>query len=215
MNLTLPYCIAIANRGAIWRSAVRKIILEIPGIEIVGETGSHQELFHLLGSKKLDLIILDIPDFFDEIQKIKTFYPSIKILVLSINHSLQSTHDALSAGVDGYLLKSDTDTELIAAIKKLRLDERYISPTLYHSFIQIVNKNVRYREGQFNGLSVREKQIIALIVEGGSSKEIAEHLSISHRTVHCHRANILRKLGLKKTTDLIKLWLIEDHRIQN
>jgi DNA-binding NarL/FixJ family response regulator len=214
MNLTLPYCIAIADRGPIWRSAVRQIILEIPGIEIVGETGSHQELFHLLGSKKLDLIILDIPDFFDEIQKIKTFYPSIKILVLSINHSLQSTHDALSAGVDGYLLKSDTDTELIAAIKKLRLDGSYISSSVYNHFMEIV-KIVSYKESQFSGLSVREKQIIALIVEGGSSKEIAEQLSISHRTVHCHRANIIKKLGLKRTNDLIKLWLIEDHRIQN
>jgi DNA-binding NarL/FixJ family response regulator len=133
--------------------------------------------------------------------------------VLSINHGLQSTHDALSAGVDGYLLKSDTDTELIAAIENLRLNERYISSSLYNHFMGIVDKKISYKEGQFSGLSVREKQIIALIVEGGSSKEIAEQLSISHRTVHCHRANILRKLGLKKTNDLIKLWLIEDCRI--
>ena len=141
-------------------------------------------------------------------REIKTLDPGIKVLILTMHKEREYLYHALTAGAEGYLLKEDADGELISAIETLRQGGTFISSLMSAQMADIfVDK---FRSGgvplEFpeEPLTVREREIVKLIAEGKSSKEIGELLFISSRTVQHHRANIMRKLRLKKTTDLVK-----------
>jgi len=113
---------------------------------------------------------------------------------------------AISAGAEGYLLKEDADTELFAAIEKIRHEGRYLSPLLSggltHELIQSSQKG--QLSSPFDPLTIREREVLKLIADGISNKEIADLLYISIRTVEHHRANVMEKLNIKQTANLVK-----------
>jgi DNA-binding NarL/FixJ family response regulator len=123
---------------------------------------------------------------------------------------------ALSARTDGYLLKEDTDTQLIAAIESIRQGKIFLSPLiskdLTSNLIDFINRSGKPYEGT---LSIREKEVLTLLSEGKSSKEIAELLFISPRTVEHHRASINRKLNIQNIVDLVKYAIREGYTSQN
>ena len=141
----------------------------------------------------------------EAIQEIKVLHPEVKILILSMHKEKEYIYHAFSAGADGYLLKEDTDTELFNAIKTVRDGESYLSPLLSKElagdFIEIMSSGGKFPE---ESLTIREREVLKLLSEGKSSKEIAGLLFISTRTVEHHRANIMKKLNLKNITDLVK-----------
>jgi DNA-binding NarL/FixJ family response regulator len=141
-------------------------------------------------------------------REIKLLDPGIKVLILSMHKDREYLYHALTAGAEGYLLKEDADGELILAIKTLRRGGTFISPLLSNQmadiFVDKFQAGDKPRTAPGEPLTSRERQIVKLIAEGKSSKEIGELLFISSRTAQHHRANILRKLNLKKTTDLVK-----------
>ena len=116
---------------------------------------------------------------------------------------------AIAAGADGYLLKEDADSELFKAIETIRQNKMYISPLLNDLTREDWAERCRMKDKPFavKSLTPREREIIKLIAEGKSSKEIADILFISYRTAERHRANIMGKFGLKKTADLVKFAL--------
>ena len=117
-------------------------------------------------------------------------------------------HEAVRLGVDGYLLKQETDTELFSAIHAIRSGGRFLSPFLERKLAQDLMALCRTREPSgFEALTRREKQILKFVVEGASSRKIAEHLHISPRTVERHRENIMRKLRVPDVVALVKLAL--------
>jgi len=132
----------------------------------------------------------------------------VKILILTMHKDKEYLYHAFSAGAEGFLLKEDADTELLTAIEKLRKGKTYISPLLSPQLTDLFMERSRYGVGQplapREPLTTREREIIKLIAEGKSSKEIGELLFISSRTVQHHRANMQRKLNIKKTADLVK-----------
>ena len=206
--------IIIADDHVLIRQGLKKIIEENSELEVVGEAGDGLELLGLLEKVTPDLIILDIsmPQLrgIEVINEAKRLCPDVKILMITMHKTEQYFLCAMSAGADGYLLKEDSDTELLTAIDTVLDSELYISPFLGEEFSEEVIH--QYREkGLFpcETLTNREVEVLKLVAEGLTSKEIAEILSISIRTVEHHRANLLKKLNLKNTADLIK------HAIQN
>jgi DNA-binding NarL/FixJ family response regulator len=129
----------------------------------------------------------------EAIQEIKMKHPDVKILVLTMHREYM--HQAFAAGADGYLLKEDADRELFSAIENIRKGRRYLSPCLTGEVLTALLSEP---------LSSREKEVLTLIADGKSNKEIAELLFISVRTIESHRASILDKLNLKSTADLVK-----------
>ena len=129
-------------------------------------------------------------------------------MILSMHKEREYLYHALTAGAEGYLLKEDADGELISAIETLRRGGTFISPLLSAQmadiFVDKFKAGGELRKVAEEPLTVREREIVKLIAEGKSSKEIGEFLFISSRTVQHHRANIMRKLNLKKTADLVK-----------
>ena len=157
------------------------------------------------------MIILDIsmPHLrgIEAVHEIKAIYPGLKILILTMHKDKEYLHQSISAGADGYLLKEDADTELFSAIDTIREGKIYVSPHLGND---LVDEWAKIRRGEtspvaeLERLTTREKEVLKLIAEAKSSKEIANLLSISVRTVEHHRANMMNKLKLKKTADLVK-----------
>jgi DNA-binding NarL/FixJ family response regulator len=157
------------------------------------------------------MVVLDIsmPKLrgIEAICEIKSLHPKVKVLILTMHRDKEYLYQSLSSGADGYLLKEDADTELFSAIKKIREGAFYASPSLSKE----LNAYLKLEGGGDDGssykgecLSTREREVLKLIAEGKSSREVAEILYISIRTVDHHRANIMDKLKLRKTADLVK-----------
>jgi DNA-binding NarL/FixJ family response regulator len=204
--------ILLADDHVMFRRGVRKIIQGIDNVEVVGEASDGLELLRLLKDLNPNLIILDIsmPNLrgLEATREIKCIDSRVKVLILTMHKDREYLYHALTAGAEGYLLKEDADGELISAIETLRKGGTFISPLLSAKMADIFVE--KFRAGNVprgvpeEPITVREREIIKLIAEGRSSKEIGELLFISSRTVQHHRANIMRKLNVKKTTDLVK-----------
>ena len=206
-----PYRIVLADDHVLVRQGLRRILEERGDLEVVGEAKDGLELLDLLNRVTPHLVILDIfmPNLrgIEAIHEIKKIDPDVKVLILTMHKDKEYLYLALSAGAKGYLLKEDADKELFSAIEKVRQGKTYISP--YFSE-EIVNDLVQVGRGdaksifEIDPLTTREREVLKLIAEGKSSKEIAHILSISVFTVNNHRASIMEKLNLNKATDLVK-----------
>ena len=179
-------------------------------MEVVGEVGDGLKLLDRLKKSPPDMVILDIsmPNLrgIEATKEIKTTNSEVKVLILTMHNDKEYLYHAISAGADGYLLKEDADTELFSAIETIRHGGNYISPLL---LVELADDLAQTYHGArfkapFEPLTTREREVLKLIAEGRSSKEVASLLFISVRTVQHHRANIMRKLNIRKTADLVK-----------
>jgi DNA-binding NarL/FixJ family response regulator len=190
------------------RQGLRRIVEESSGLEVVGEAGDGMELLRLLNRTVPDLVILDIsmPNLrgIEAVSEIKFRHSCVKVLILTMHRDKEYLYQAVSSGADGYLLKDDADTELFSAIRKIGEGEFYISPSLTKELAECRQQAGGGGTGAQDCLTTREREVLKLIAEGRSSREIGELLYISARTVDHHRANIMSKLNLRKTADLIK-----------
>ena len=204
------YHIVLADDHVMFRQGIKNILEGAKELEVVGEAGDGLKLRDMLKKLTPGMVILDIsmPNLrgLEATREIKIISPEVKVLILTMHRDKEYVYSAISAGAEGYLLKEDADTELFAAIAKIRQGGYYISPLLSgeltHELIQ------SRRKGQFTlgsePLTLREREVLKLIAEGISNKEIADLLFISVRTVEHHRANIMEKLNIKQTANLIK-----------
>ena len=210
--MTSPFKILLADDHVMFRRGVRSLIQRMENVEVVGEAGDGFELLRLMKDIHPHLVIVDIsmPNLrgLEATREIKILDPGVKVLILSMHKEREYLYHALTAGAEGYLLKEDADGELISAIETLRRGGTFISPLLSNQMADIfVDKCQTRGEPRTvvgEPLTNREREIVKLIAEGKSSKEIGELLFISSRTVQHHRANIMRKLNLRKTADLVK-----------
>jgi DNA-binding NarL/FixJ family response regulator len=205
-----PYRIVLADDHVMFRQGIKNILEGAEDLEVVGEASDGLKLLELLKKVTADMVILDIsmPNLrgLEATREIKIISPDMKVLILTMHRDKEYVHSAISAGAEGYLLKEDADTELFAAVEKIRQEGYYISPLLSgeltHELIQASQK------GQLtppsDPLTLREREVLKLIAEGSSNKEIADLLCISIRTVEHHRASIMEKLNIKQTANLIK-----------
>lgn len=203
------YKIVLAEDHVLVREGIKKIIEAFPGLQVVGEVGDGPELMKLLKKLEVDMVILDIsmPSLpgIEATREIKQEYPTVKVLILTMHRKKEYLHNAMDAGVDGYLLKEDAPKELLNAIEKIRQGMLYVSPLLASDLANLYVKSQRQEEAEpVEPLTPREIEIIKMIAEGKSSKEMAEILFLSFRTIQNHRAKIMKKLNLKKNTDLVK-----------
>lgn len=193
------YRIILADDHPLIRQGLRRLIGGVGDLEVVGEAGDGFELLSLLTALTPRMVIVDLsmPNLrgIEALRAIKMKYPEVKILVLTMHK--EYLHQARSAGADGYLLKEDADRELFSAIEKIRQGEFYLSPRL-------TGEPAGDRVTLFESLSNREKEVLRLIAQGKSNRQIAEILFVSVRTVESHRASLLKKLKQKNTASLVK-----------
>lgn len=202
--------IILVDDHQMFRDGVKSVLSDEANISVIGEVGNGQDLYTLLENTKADLIITDIsmPDISGiEITKfVSENYPEIKILVLSMHSNEEFITKALSSGANGYLPKDTSMNELLEAINTIYHGENYFNKDISNTILKsIINKSKTKSDTEkIESLTKREKEIIRLVVEGLSNKEIAGKLFISIRTVDSHKTNIMHKLNLKSSVELVK-----------
>ncbi|MCB2196561.1 MAG: response regulator transcription factor [Bacteroidetes bacterium] len=197
--------IVLVDDHQMFRDGVKSVLSDEENIEITGEVGSGKDLYELLEHITPDLIITDIsmPDISGiEVAKYVTEkYPGIKILILSMHSNEEFITKALSVGANGYLPKDTSMTELLKAINTIYKGDNYFNKSISDT---ILNSLMNKPKEENKSLTKREKEIINLVVDGLSNKEIADKLCISIRTVDSHKNNIMQKLNLKSSVELVK-----------
>lgn len=203
------YRIALADDHVMLREGIKKIINESKGMEVVGEASDGMMLLTILKRANPDMAILDIsmPNLrgIEAAQEIRRCFPAVAILFLSMHKSREYLQKALAAGAKGYVLKEDSGSELIHAIETIRSGGSYLSPMLMEELSEDpIGICSGLRQFPEDPLTTRERQILQLIADGKTSREIAQLLFISIHTVHSHRKNIKRKLAIRQNADLVR-----------
>ena len=204
--------IIMVDDHQIVRDGIKALISDEPWIDIIGEASNHTELFALLNTLKPDMIMLDIsmPEMsgIEIARQLTIDRPEIKLLMLSMYMSEEFITNAIEAGAKGYLTKTTTQEEILNALKVINEGGEFysdsVSNILLKSFIKKTQNKVSDSKEQAIILTKRENEIRKHFAEGLSNKEIADRLFISFRTVESHKNNIMQKLDLKSTVELIK-----------
>lgn len=204
------YRVILADDHVLVRRGLKLILEENSNLEIAAEVGDGLELLNVLQKINPDLIILDVsmPNLrgIEAIPEIRRIRPNAKVLMLTMHKEEDYLYQAISAGANGYLLKEDAEKELFSAIEHIKNGKIYISPGLADQSMQNWARLRRGEDDSQHGesLTVREREILKLIAEGKSNKEIGDLLFISVRTVERHRANMMSKLSIRKTAELVQ-----------
>ncbi len=201
--------IVLADDHAMLRQGIKKIIEEKDNLEVVGEVSDGLELIDFLNNNRANLVLLDIsmPNVrgIEAINEVRRAQPGVKVLMLTMHNNKEYLYAAIAAGADGYLLKENSYDELLSAIDQVMLGETYISSTLAADFSEDLMKFYRKNKKlPFEHLTNREREVLKMVAEGNTSREIGDLLYISLRTVEHHRANIMRKMKFRSVADLIK-----------
>ncbi|CAL9649676.1 Oxygen regulatory protein NreC [Streptomyces sp. enrichment culture] len=201
--------ILLADDHALVRRGVRLILDREPDLEVVAEAGDGAEAIATARTHEVDLVVLDIAmprlTGLQAARELASTRPGVRILMLTMHDNEQYLFQALKAGASGYVLKSVADRDLVAACRAAMRDEPFLYPGAVTALIR--NYLDRVRDGEEAPeqlLTPREEEVLKLVAEGHSSKEIAELLFISVKTVQRHRENLLHKLGLRDRLDLTR-----------
>ena len=208
MPVPLVTRILIADDHAIVRSGLKRVLDAKPDMEVVAEAEDGAEAVEKALKEDVHLAILDVSmprmtgiQAAAELQKRK---PELKILMLSMHDSEQFLFESLKAGASGYVLKSAADTDIVDAVRAAMRGDSYLYPSAVATLVRdYVDRGGRGEE-QFDVLTPRELEVLKLIAEANTSKEIAEKLFISIKTVDRHRQNILDKLGMSDRVELTR-----------
>ncbi|URM96184.1 response regulator transcription factor [Actinomadura madurae] len=200
--------ILLADDHALVRRGLRLILDAERDLTVVAEAADGAEAIDALGDGGVDLAILDIAmprmTGLQAAREISRRFPTVRTLILSMYDNEQYLFEALKAGASGYVLKSVADRDLLHAVRAAMRGEPFLYPAAVTVLIREFLARDRDGDGPDGILTPREEEIIKLIAEGYSSKQIAELLTISVKTVDRHRANILGKLGMRDRLELAK-----------
>ncbi|SDB06271.1 DNA-binding response regulator, NarL/FixJ family, contains REC and HTH domains [Pseudomonas sp. NFACC23-1] len=192
------------------RAGVRALVMDIPGYAVIGEASDGTRLVELVERLNPDIVLLDISMKdtcgLDALQQLKRVRPNSKVLILSMHTDPALIMQALESGAHGYLLKDTTANELKHALEALRNNERYLSPAIAHTVINQALTRVQKHQSapaRTHNLTARQLEILRLIVRGKSTREIANGLNLSIKTVETHRAQIMKRLQIHDVAGLV------------
>jgi DNA-binding NarL/FixJ family response regulator len=205
-----PMRIVIVDDHAVVRRGVRSLLESHPGWEVLAEGSTGREAVELVKRLRPNVVVMDLslPELngLDATRQILKESPDTEVLVLTMHHSEQLARDVLQAGARGYVLKSDADQSLIAAVESLAQHKPFLTSKVTEF---VLDGFMRQSETEGDAApkdaaTPREREIIQLLAEGHSNKEVASTLGVSVKTIEAHRANIMRKLHLRSISDLVR-----------
>jgi DNA-binding NarL/FixJ family response regulator len=187
-----------------------KQLLE-PSVTVVGTAQTGQQMLEQAEKLRPDIVLLDasMPGMsgFEAARQLKHHLPTVRIIFLTMLTEAVAVSEGFRAGAMGYVLKQDAADELLAAVKSVMANRRFVSSKLDVDVREAMEYQWSRPEGYTTDLTERQRQILAMLANGISTKAIAKELDISMKTVEFHKANITRKLGVRTTSDLIRVAL--------
>ena len=209
--------ILIADDHAVVRSGLKMLLRSHPGFSIVAEAADGEEAVHQVDLCRPDLAILDISmpklDGIAATKMIKRAHPGVTVLILSVHKNEEYAYQVLKAGASGYILKNAGKKEIFDAIRSAMSGERSFSPDISNIIVNGFVKRSEKKEpasssrqptDTLKGLTKREVEILRFIAQGLTSRQIADKLFLSFRTINTHRANLMEKLDIHDTAGLVR-----------
>jgi DNA-binding NarL/FixJ family response regulator len=216
-----PFRILLADDHEVVRAGLRALLEEQSGWEVVAEAVDGRDAVEKASKLKPDVVVIDIAmpslNGLEAVRQIVKAVPNTKVLVLTMYDSDPLIQQVLQAGARGYLLKSDAGRDLVSAIDALRRNKTFFTPKVSQMVLEgYLDKSPREKEAEDEPeslrLTSRQREIVQLLAEGKSSKEVAAVLGLSVKTAETHRANIMRKLDCHSVTELVR-YAIRNHII--
>jgi DNA-binding NarL/FixJ family response regulator len=205
-----PTRVLIADDHALVRAGIRALVEKIEGIVVVGEAGKGSEAIEMVRELKPNLMLLDITmpegSGFDVLEHVTEHFPDIKVIVLTVHEAGEYAIRALREGAAGFLPKSAASTELEQAIHTVMEGEPYISPETSRKTVLEYGKGTK--RDLLATLSPRQREVLRLIAEGHTTKQIAQVLEISVKTVETHRAQLMERLDIHDVAGLVRYAII-------
>jgi DNA-binding NarL/FixJ family response regulator len=200
--------ILLADDHAMLRDGVRMVLESHPGFEVVGTADNGRDAVRLAEELRPDIAVLDVamPEIngLEATRAIIENSPETSVVVLSMHEGEEYLREALRAGASGYVLKRAAAKELVGAINAVRRGESYLDPALTRTLISDYVRQVERSDDAPDSLTDRELEVLTLVAEGLTNRQIALQLNISIKTVQTHRANLMDKLNLHDRTELVR-----------
>lgn len=200
--------VLVADDHVVMREGICLLLEDEPDIEVVGQASNGQEAWEKARELKPDVVLMDITmpgmSGLEATRQLRTALPEIQVLVLTMHEGDEFFFRMLQVGASGYVLKGASSDELLSAIRAVHRGGVYLYPTMARKLLTDYLSRPSSEQGSYDELTPREREILTLIAEGLTTREIAEKLVISANTVQTHRQNIMDKLDLHNKSELIK-----------
>jgi len=200
--------IIVADDHAIVREGLRRLLEAEPDLEVVGEAEDGREVLTEVERNRPDIVVLDITmprmGGLETLDRLRTDHKDTKVVLLSVHNDPPFIQSAIGLRTDGYVLKNGRASEIVTAVREVMNGGSYFSPAVAREIVEQVRSPRTESPDPFTLLSAREREVLHLIAEGLSAKEVASELSISTKTVEAHRTSLMRKLGVRKATELVR-----------
>ncbi len=202
--------VLLVDDHVIVRQGLKALLSDEPDMEVVGEANNGREALEKLAALEPEVVLMDISmpslNGIEATRQIKQRFPDVKVVILSMHANEEYVFQVLQAGAAGYVLKLSDSMEVLTAIRAALSGGSFLSPPISRT---VINDYVRRAEARGQGsdldlLTSREREVLQLLAEGRSNRDIAEELSISIKTVESHRSNIMNKLEVSSKAELIK-----------
>lgn len=204
-----PVRLVIADDHAVLREGLKLLLHGNEGLEVVAEAVDGADALRKAEEFRPDIILLDVAmpnvDGLKAARLIRERVPETRIVILTVHDREDYVFQALKAGASGYLLKESSCAEIVAAIRAVAAGQYYLSPPISRALIaDYLRQEAKRTHPELDLLSAREREVLRLIAEGASNREIARRLCLSPKTIENHRSNIMRKLGVHNRVALVK-----------
>lgn len=200
--------VLVADDHGIVREGIRHVIEGAGEFSVCAEASDGQEVLEQLQKHHPNVVILDISmprlSGLETLDRIRTQHPEVKTILLSVHADPPMIRNAVSLGVDGYVLKNARTSEILSAIRTVMGGGNYFSPVVLKEIVTQINNPGPPGEQPYQTLSSREREVLQHIARGLAAKEIGKRLQISAKTVESHRTSLMRKLGVRKATELVR-----------